>query len=114
MRAENDNSVSPYSVRNILIDLTSPGAPFPKLPAYGDTTSTPTELTWGHDITTSGDSLFIFTDSLLHNNVFSSFITDTVFSFNSSTFTNYFWRLKSIDAVGNQSGYSITSKFYVQ
>lgn len=114
VRAENNNSTSPYSFRNLTLDFTSPSAPIQNSPAFGDTSSTPVILNWRHDQTSVGDSVYIFNDSLLSNLSTSVFSTDTTYSFNALTSRFYYWKIRSVDAVGNKSSYSNISKFYVQ
>jgi hypothetical protein len=114
VRAENDFGVSPYSSRNIIIDITFPSVSAPGLPANGDTVSTPVDLSWHRQSSAVADSLLIYADSALTNISLSVYTTDTTYSFNAVLFNDYFWRLKSIDAAGNQSGYSSVYKFYVQ
>lgn len=114
VRAENSLSVSPYSTRNIAIDLTSPTVPVPISPSNGDTSSAPVLLSWQHDPTAFGDSLVVFSDSLLTNVSLSVLSTTTSYSFNAPNSGIYFWRLKSFDQAGNKSEYSSIYKFYVQ
>jgi hypothetical protein len=114
VRAENDFGVSPYSSRNIIIDLTAPSVSTPVLPANGDTIASPVGLSWHRQSSAIADSLLIYTDSTLTNLSLAVYETDTTYSFNGLSFNDYFWRLKSMDAAGNQSGYSSVYKFYVQ
>jgi hypothetical protein len=114
VRAENDLGVSPYSSRNIIIDLTAPSVSTPALPANGDTVTSPVDIRWHRQLSAVADSLLIYSDSALTNISLSVYETDTTYSFNGLSLNNYYWRLKSIDAAGNQSGYSNVYKFFVQ
>jgi hypothetical protein len=114
VRAENDISTSSYSIRTIKVDLTPPGVPVIDSPAYGDTSLVPVLLKWHNDQSSVGDSVFIFADSSLTTNLISVYTTDTSYSFTGVPFNDYYWRLKSIDAAGNESAFCIISKFYTQ
>ncbi len=114
VRGQNSVSNTPYSSRSITIDITSPSAPSPVLPANGDTIASPAQLSWTRDASAYGDSLFIYPDSLISAAVYQSFLTATSYSFAGNSGQVYFWRLKSRDQAGNWSGMSVIRKFRVQ
>ncbi len=115
VRAENSFSNSPYTSRTITIDLTAPTTPVGVTPADADTSANPVGITWTHDVSAAGDSVFISTDTLFANPAITLFYTTTPsYNFTGVTGQKYFWRIKSGDAAGNWSGYSTTKKFWVQ
>ena len=114
VRGQNSVSNTPYSTRTITIDLVGPVAPALLLPTHGDTLPNPVALSWSRDASATGDSLFIYTDSLVSAPVYMAYLTPTTYSFTGTSTQIYFWRLKSRDAAGNWSAYSTVRKFKVQ
>lgn len=114
VRGENNTSVSPYSERAFSIDQTAPSAPQLSAPADDAEVTLPVTLSWTPDATSSQDTLYIFSDSLSNNQILKLGTTSTSYSFNDSSFTEYFWRVRSIDAAGNVGGFSGWRKFIVQ
>lgn len=114
VRAENDQSVTLYSTRSLVVDQTAPVAPVLLSPANRDTVSLPVTLSWEVDESSVKDSLYIFPDSLQSAPVRIVETTDTNFSFDDSRANSYFWRVKSVDAAGNVSGFSGLRRFFVE
>jgi hypothetical protein len=115
VRAENTFSSSPYSSRSITIDLTAPTAPIGLTPTDGSTEANPVSITWSRDNSAIADSVFISNDTLFTNPAISPFYTtSTLYNFTGVTTQKYFWKIKSVDAAGNWSGYSSVKKFIVQ
>lgn len=114
VRAENDVSVSPYIERVLTIDLTSPNAPILDSPMNGDTVEIPTILSWNFDSSSTMDTLYVYTDSLLSPPILQVPTTDADFELDDSSSDSYFWRVRSVDAAGNTSAFSSLRKFYTQ
>ena len=119
VQALNSTSASSTVYRNITIDKTNPNLPvltFPK--AVTDTIySLPTTFTWdiGVDVgSTVSDSIYISTDSTFNSNIL---LSDKVVGIESYSLTSLnntgklFWRVRSIDAAGNTSSYSVAKPF---
>ena len=114
VRAQNITSNSLYTSRTITIDTTHPTTPVLLTPVDSSTTaSTHFTLTWTNGILKGSpvsDSLYIYSNSAL-----TIVIKDTLTSLTSYSDTlaagTYYWRVRSIDAAGNKSGYSTTFKF---
>ena len=113
--AQNGNSTSSpvTSTRNITIDRTAPGTPQLLSPYANDTASNPVNLTWTRDASATKDSVYVYADTNLTTLVTSELTTSTNFNFNGTTGQDYFWRVRSLDAVGNKSAYSARRKFIV-
>ena len=113
--AQNGNSTSSAvnSTRNITIDRTAPAAPFPDTPAANDTASNPVILAWTRDASAIKDSIYVYADTNLTTLVTSALTYSQNLSFNGTIGQDYFWRVKSIDAAGNKSPYSVRRKFIV-
>lgn len=112
VRAQNNFSNSLYSQRTITIDLTPLVAPTIVSPLYGDTLSAPHTLVWTADPSSVYDSLYIYTDVTLTNIVSKIQSTITSYNFeNGINNDNYYWRVKSFDAAGNGSSFSLVSNF---
>lgn len=114
VRGENDLSVSPYIERVFTIDLTPPNAPDLVTPLDGDTLTLPDFLTWDFDPTSSMDTLYVYTDSLVSSPILQLPMTDSSFEFDDNTSSQYFWRVRSVDMAGNVSEFSPLQKFYIQ
>jgi hypothetical protein len=114
VRAQNITSNSPYTSRTITIDTTHPTTPVLLAPVDSSTTaSTHFTLSWTNGILKGSpvsDSLYIY-----YNSALTIVLKDTLTSLTSYSDTlvagTYYWRVRSIDAAGNKSGYSATFKF---
>jgi len=117
----NNISASVASIQYITIDKTKPNLPVLTFPTVvTDTIKTyPTTFTWsiGTDNgSTVSDSIYFSTDSTFVSNIlFATFVTGAeTYSFNGG-FSNtgkIFWRVRSIDAAGNKSAYSVAKPFF--
>ncbi len=116
VRAENSSSESDYTTYAVTIDLTPPSAPILNSYYNNDTISVsnlPINLTWSADITDAfQDSIYIYNDVNLSNLILKSAAINT-YNFSATTLGNYYWRVRSIDEVGNIGNYSNTGKFYI-
>lgn len=113
--AQNGNSTSSAvnSTRTILIDRTAPGVPVLSSPTTNDTVSNPVNLTWTRDASATTDSVYVYADTNLTTLITSTLTYSQSFNFTGTVGQDYFWRVKSIDAVGNKSSYSVRRKFIV-
>ena len=114
VRAKNAQSNSPYSSHSITIDLTAPNVPILTSPINGDAISNPVTLTWTNDPSATGDSLYIYGDSLVSPPLQRLYETSTTYNYTGTIGQTYFWRLRSGDAGGNWSAYSPVKKFRVK
>ncbi len=114
VRAENDNSVTPYNSRNLEIDLTAPTLPLLLLPEQGDTITPPSNLTWELNTDAFQDTLYVYSDSLITPPILKIATTATSFLFEETTVGDYFWRIRSVDEAGNTSDFSTLRKFFVE
>lgn len=114
VRGQNSISNTAYSSRIITIDVSAPSAPALLLPTHGDTVANPAALSWTRDASATGDSLFVYPDSLISAPVYSSYLTATSYSYSGTSGNTYFWRLKSRDQAGNWSQWSVVRKFKIQ
>ncbi|MCB2196750.1 MAG: hypothetical protein KQH79_12885 [Bacteroidetes bacterium] len=119
VRASNIYSVSKYGTNTLIVDRTDPQRPTLDSPAQGEETSTNVTFSWtrpdesGSTIT---DSLYVSTDStFVANHEVAIKRTETSYSktFNVTSSQKYYWRVRSIDAAGNKSDYSVTRRFTV-
>lgn len=119
VRASNAFSISQYnSPLSFTIDLTAPPVSVITSPAHGAMIKDTTELKWTRSSTdTRYDSLYIGLDSLFSSVISSERVYGSEIKINalntaipvSSAY--YWWRLRSVDSVGNTSGYSNKLKF---
>ncbi|MEL6863593.1 MAG: hypothetical protein AAFP19_04200 [Bacteroidota bacterium] len=114
VRAENDNSVTPYAEGTFSIDQTAPAAPILISPANADSVSLPVSLSWEVDESSTMDTLYVYPDSLVSDPILVIGRTDTNFSFDDSSSDSYFWQLRSVDAAGNVSDFSELRKFFIE
>ena len=114
VRGENDISISNYGEGNFSINLSSLEAPNLVAPVNFATVNLPVTLSWGVDDNSVRDTLYVYTDINLSNEVLKVATVNTDFSFNDNSATEYFWRLRSVDASGTVSSYSETRRFSVQ
>lgn len=120
VRALNDFSISQYNTAlTFSIDLTAPSAPILTSPIHGAVVTPTNNLVWNRVGAPDAryDSIFVATDSAFTNIIsFTKAYTQsiTINSLNNSppaTSTTYWWRLRSIDSVGNRSVFSSQLKF---
>ncbi len=117
IRAENAASFTNYSTQTITIDTTPPTAPVLQNYINSDTISTlnlPIDLSWTPSADAIQDTLYIYTDSALTTELLRLSTTDITYSFSDTSTMDYFWRVRSVDAVGNVSSFSETGHFVVQ
>jgi len=116
VRAENNSSESDYATYTVTIDLTLPTAPTLDTYYNNDTISVsnlPIDLTWSADVSDAfQDSIYIYNDVNLSNLVLKAASIDT-YNFSETTLGNYYWRVRSVDEVGNVGNYSNTGTFYL-
>lgn len=118
VRGQNAFSNTPYSTNSIEIDTTMPNIPLLISPAHNDTLSDSTaiSLSWDRGTVTGStimDSLYIYADTgmvILLNSIYTANPSFT----DSLGVDVYYWRVISIDAANNKSGYSVLRKFTVQ
>lgn len=122
VQALNSVSSSPFQTRTLIIDLTAPQKPTLTSPANSEVTGNNVTFQWSRPTDTGSaitDSLVVSTDStFVNSNEIEFATTSTTYStsfdvaFGSSQ--KYFWRVRSIDAAGNKSDYSLVRKFTVK
>jgi hypothetical protein len=113
VRGENETSVTPYSTHSFFIDSSAPSAPILNTPNDRDTVSAPVFLGWSIDESSSQDTLYIYSDSLLNNLIIQIGLVETSYTFTNPVLDKYFWRLRSVDAAGNVSPFSPVRSFCV-
>jgi len=124
VKGQNVQSSTPFTTRSITVDGTAPSTPVLLSPNDLDSTSfsigTKTKasitLSWDRVVANSGSAI---TDSVLVYQVpaTSEFIstTTTLTSYSDSLPTGqYYWKIRSYDAVGNKSNYSVIRSFKVK
>ena len=126
VRAINANSISQYnSPQTFTLDLLPPTAvSSPTYPASNPIIKDTTELRWIKASDTQYDSLFIYTDAAFVNLVRTTTVSVNKLKINlintsnplpagttSATAIPYWWRLKSVDNVGNTTGFSSAFNF---
>lgn len=119
-KAMNNNSETSFSQTfKVIIDTTSPATPILQQPTNNSIVSAqPVQFSWLRDQGTQGsplkgETISIFTDSLLSNTYSTFFTTSTTVSDTIPPGT-YYWHVKSTDLAGNSSPFSNTGKFIVQ
>lgn len=119
VKATNAFSVSQFNTpRSFKIDLTGPGIPN-NLGLTGSFNTKVTDtLKWkrnGSDV--SFDSVYIYEDAAMSSvntatiTPASNVVIGSLLSAPAVSFTPYWWRVKSVDSVGNRSGFSALSTF---
>jgi hypothetical protein len=116
VQAQNNSSSSAFTTRKLIIDLTNPVSPTLVSPSNGDTlTATTANFKWKRGINTGSaisDSFYIASDTGFTNIKVNALVADTTYTWTSVQNGTYYWKVKSIDAAGNKSGYSSRFKFY--
>jgi hypothetical protein len=117
LQALNQSSGSQISGRTLIIDQTAPLTPVLQSPNNEDTiTGSDVVLKWTRpsgSLAPISDSVFIANDSLFTQSsiIEKAFIDTTNYNINTNDPGWLYWRIKSIDAAGNQSDYSKYRKF---
>jgi hypothetical protein len=120
IRALNDFSISQYnSPQTFTIDLTAPTAPVLTSPNNGSLVTPTNVLTWNRVGAPDAryDSVFIASDSIFSNIISQTKVYTQSITINSlnnqppALGTIYWWKLRSVDSVGNRSVYSNQLKF---
>lgn len=122
VQAQNSTSVSLFTKRKLIIDKTAPATPSLTYPLINATihdstlTNSMLRFSWQRytdNGSTIKDSLYVATDSIFSASaikVMASCI-DTSYTYNLTATATYFWKVRSIDDVGNKSAYTATRKF---
>jgi hypothetical protein len=115
IKAENEVGQSDYaSVRNLTVDRELPTTPEIQKPKAYDTIDN-FELTWKRGInlgTIITDSLIVYKDSSGVKELLNLKTVDTVYNYSGATAGWYRFKVKSVDAAGNQSEWSGIRYFY--
>jgi hypothetical protein len=118
VRGQNSTTNTQYSKRTIYVDTTNPNTPALLTPTSNDTISDSLSLdfSWSRGTVTGSsikDSLYIYTDQTMAIIKRQKYLNSTTYT-DSLGIGNYWWRIRSIDAAGNYSSYSVLRKFTVQ
>jgi hypothetical protein len=120
IRGLNNFSISQYNTAlSFSIDLTAPAASTPTMPINGAIVTLTNSLGWNRLGTPDAkyDSVFVATDSAFTNIVSRTKTYTTNIQINAlnnpppSTSLFYWWKLRTVDSVGNRSVYSNQLKF---
>lgn len=120
VRALNDFSISQYNTAlTFTIDLTAPSAPVLSSPLHNAVVTPTTNLVWNRVGAPDAryDSIFVATDSAFTNVIsktktyLQSIGIGSLTNSPPATGTMYWWKLRSVDSVGNRSVYSNQLKF---
>lgn len=116
IRAENSNSETDYTTYAVEVDLTPPATPILNNYFNNDTVSVnnlPITLAWSTDVVDAiQDSIYIYNDVNLSNLVLKAATVDS-YNFSENAIGEYYWRVRSVDGVGNVGNYSNTGRFYI-
>ena len=110
VKASNQNTSTDFSTQTILIDLTAPGSPTLSSPGNRTTISVwPVLLSWKRIETGAKfyDSVYVAIDTLFTHKILSQRVDTTFLSVTFTQDTTYFWKVKTIDAAGNVSGFDV-------
>jgi hypothetical protein len=110
VKASNQNTSPGFPTKAIIIDRTAPAKPTLSSPADKSSYTTwPVTLSWKRSETGAKfyDSVYVATDTLFTNKVISQIVDTTFLSLTLTLDTTYFWKVKTIDAAGNVSGFDI-------
>jgi hypothetical protein len=118
VQAENDFSKSVFSdPRSFTIDFTAPATPGLTKPIDNAILNdSVVQMQWvrpGENGSPISDSVFIYTDQNETNLIRSALVNVTSLT-DTFNFGTYYWKVRSYDAAGNKSAYSISRSFRVQ
>lgn len=111
VRAENTNN-SPYTYARFTVDRTPPFLTFVSKPANGYIGNSPIFFKFLRDPQCIKDSLYIYTDTLSGQLYTRICTVDTVWNFTAAPGT-YFWKIISLDKVGNKNTQPVYSSFTI-
>jgi len=118
VKAINDGSESSYNITpfSFTVDLKAPATPGLLAPVHFANANTTDTLKWVKASDAIYDSIYVSEDSLFNNTI--HFFSDRSFApisdldlVPNAPGNYYWWRIRSFDAVGNRSNFSITRKF---
>lgn len=110
IKASNQNTSTDFSTQTILIDRTAPAKPTLLAPKdRSAVTSWPVKLSWNRNENGAGiyDSIYVAIDTLFTTKVLSQVVDTASLSVTFTQDTTYFWKVKTIDAAGNVSGFDV-------
>jgi hypothetical protein len=115
VRATNGSDYTLYSSRSILVDQTTPNTPALISPA-DDSTMTNSDIDFAWDRTpingaTEFDSIYVFTDASTTNLLLKERANTNPNTINIPNTGTYYWKMKSFDDAGNESGESSVYSF---
>jgi len=114
VRAQNASTNSPYALYTLGVDTTTPKVPVQITPR-NDSIFTTDRFTLNWSVSSGSLSPITTTLYIYSNPSMSTIIKDTVTSLTSYPDTlatgTYYWRLQSVNAAGNKSGYSTLFSF---
>lgn len=117
VRATNGSDYTLYSSRTILVDQTNPNTPTISSPANNSSmTNNDIDFVWTRTPisgATEFDSIYVFTDSATSNLLLKDLADSNPKSINISNTGTYYWKMKSFDQAGNQSGESSVFSFTI-
>ncbi|MGL4599302.1 MAG: hypothetical protein ACRCYO_17400 [Bacteroidia bacterium] len=119
VRAENQNSLTAWTTKTLIVDQTAPTAPVLILPADAQIFATsPGSISfdWTSSNDALTDSLFISTDSTFAASQVSLLLNASQGAYTwpgVQNTTTYYWRVNSTDAAGNTSNYTTRRRFTV-
>jgi hypothetical protein len=123
VKGQNVQSSTPFTTRTITIDATAPNTPTLLLPndldsttfAIGTKTKAAIKLSWDRGTvtgTTITDSVLVYqfpaTSGFLNKSTSATTYSDSL------PIGKYYWKIRSYDAVGNKSNYSVVRSFKVK
>jgi hypothetical protein len=118
VQGHNENSVTLYSFRSILIDTTVPLSPLLIEPSDSDTLiAFPIRFTWDSDNDEGSEItnyLEIYSDTVSFDLVNSFQLAEETLLVDTLSGGDYFWRVYSEDEVGNMGAYSAINTFRVE
>ncbi|MBK8562386.1 MAG: hypothetical protein IPN76_03330 [Saprospiraceae bacterium] len=115
VRGQNSSSISQFTERRLIIDLTPPEPPVLVSPLNGANVTMPVLLDWTSDPNSPlRDTLYVYKDSLATIQVLKQATIETSFNFSDISSDKYFWRVRTVDGAGSNSAYSAMRKFQVQ
>lgn len=109
---------TPFTYRNLIVDLTSPNVPTLSAPANNTNVNGLSQtLSWNHtennELTDVSFVLQIFSDKDLKTLVEEKKTSIKKYDYTFSETGTYYWRVKASDAAGNESAYSSSFSFTI-